>query len=241
MVERRQFVRFDVAGDLAHFRRPYASTTALTFPLPTRTALCGLVGALLGLPKNDGLSVLTDDLAIFSVELRGRLKTDSISLNLIDTKDNPTFRLKPENPHTIVRYEVIKEPRYRIWFGHSELSQRLYELLEGGHAHYTPCLGLAWMICWLDGNPDMVEAEGPYPEPVANTFSPTLVRSDSIIGEIDWDDDSMYQRVRMPAEMRPDRTVTRYQEYIIETSGRPVRAVAKNCWRLADGTVISPM
>lgn len=52
------FVVFDVTAEYAHFRRPYAITTALTFPIPTRTALCGLVGAITGLPKNDGLAVL---------------------------------------------------------------------------------------------------------------------------------------------------------------------------------------
>lgn len=235
----RKFVCFDIAGDLAHFRRPYAISTALTFPIPPRTALCGLVGALLGLPKNENLRYLGDSDAIFGLQLRDRIKTGHVSLNLIDTKGSSGFRPKAENPHTIMRYEVIRDPRYRIWFSHSKLGPDLYETLLASRSHYTPCLGLAWMICWSEGNPVQLDAE--YTGTEHGQSPVTLVRSETIDGEIDWDDSSVYQRVRMPAEMQPDRIVTRYQEYVIETTGRSVRATASACWRMSDGTIISPM
>src|ERR1039458_9748530 len=105
MTDARDFTVFEVAADLAHFRRPYAITTALTFPIPPRTALCGLVGAVLGLPKNEGLCHFGDADALFGIEVLEPLKTTSFSINLLDTKDNPTFRPKRENPHTPMRYE----------------------------------------------------------------------------------------------------------------------------------------
>lgn len=42
---------FDVWGDYAHFRRFYTTTSPLSFPIPPRTALCGLIGAIIGLEK----------------------------------------------------------------------------------------------------------------------------------------------------------------------------------------------
>jgi CRISPR-associated protein Cas5h len=243
----QQFVRFDVSGDLAHFRRPYAITTALTFPIPTRTALCGLIGAILGLPKDESLRYFTDDAAIFGLHLLDQVRMGYLSLNLIDTKDSPnltngvpSFRPKSENPHTIMRYEVIKDPRYRIWFSHAELGPRLYEALLEGNAYYTPCLGLAWMICWLDGEPLLLKGELAS-SPDGTNVAKSVVRSDSIVGDIEWADDGIYQRIRMPAEMQPDRTVTRYQEYIVETSGGSVNVSLKESWRLSDGTTVSPM
>ena len=79
----REFISFEVTGDLAHFRRQYAITTALTYPAPPRTALCGLVGALLGLPKNDGLIYFGDDAAIFGLQLLEPLRTGHVSINLV--------------------------------------------------------------------------------------------------------------------------------------------------------------
>jgi hypothetical protein len=67
------------------------------------------------------------------------------------------------------------------------------------------------------------------------------VRADDINGDIAWDDQSIYQRIRMPAEMQPDRCVTRYQEYILETTGQPVLAKLNTCWQFTDGTAFSPM
>lgn len=260
----REFISFDVASDLAHFRRPYAITTALTFPAPPRTALCGLVGALLGLPKNDGLAKLGDDQALFGLQLLAPYRSAHVSINLLQTKDRLLAWQTDENPHTAMRYEVIREPRYRVFFSHTELGPRLAEMLIAGDAHYTPCLGLAWMIAYMQGEPRRIFAE----QVLASTderrdfISP--VRTDDLVGEIEWRDseyqgdrmraaeellngepkkeaEPVYQRVRMPAVMQPDRVVTRHQEYVIETTGRPIKARLKAYWKLRDGAAFSAM
>jgi len=41
-------VVFDVWSDYAHFRKPYTTTSSLTFTLPPPTAIAGLVGAIMG-------------------------------------------------------------------------------------------------------------------------------------------------------------------------------------------------
>ena len=41
-------VVFEVRGDLAHFRRPDTLGTHASYPIPTRTALRGLIAAVLG-------------------------------------------------------------------------------------------------------------------------------------------------------------------------------------------------
>lgn len=233
MSREKQFVVFDVAGEFAHFRRPYAITSALTFPLPPRTALCGLVGAILGLPKNDCLTDFADSKAIFGIRLLETLQTANFSINLIDTKDNRTFRLKSENPRTAMRYELIREPRYRVMFGHDELAPRLAESLSRGESVYTPCLGLAWLIAWFNGNPETIAgAEVSTPATVSCN---TLVRRGDVAGDVAWDDKGVYQRIRMPAEMQPDRLVTRYEEYIIETTGRAITAELRQHWELVNG------
>lgn len=234
------FVVFDVAAEYAHFRRPYTITTALTFPIPTRTALCGLVGAITGLPKNDALAELGDDKALFALQLLRPLRLGYISINLVDTKDNPTFRLKAENPHTIMKYEVIRDPVYRVFFAHLDLAPKLHEMLRRGESVYTPCCGLAWMIAKLDESPRQVR--GTYASNSHAIVSVvTAVRTCALAGEVDWDEDGRYQRVRMPAEMHPDREVTRYEEYLIDTTARPIRAAIKEYWKLDDATVISPL
>jgi CRISPR-associated protein Cas5h len=235
----REFTVFEVESDMAHFRRPYAITTALSFPVPPRTALCGLVGAILGLPKNDSLREFGDDRAIFGLQLLEPVRSAHCSLNLLDTKENPTFRPKAENPHTQMRYEYIRAPRYRIYFSHPELSTGLREMVRDGHSVYTPCLGLAWMIAWFSGEPSVEPGEFKA-EPYGSAFG-SLVRSEDLAGDISWEEAGMYQRLRMPAVMQPDRLVTRYQEYVVETTGRAIQTTLKQHWRLASGYCFSPM
>lgn len=234
MTEMREFTVFEVAGDLGHFRRPYAITTALTFPIPPRTALCGLVGAVLGLPKNESLSHFSEGDAVFGLEILEPLRTTSFSINLLDTKGNPTFRPKRVNPHTPMRYEFIRAPRYRVFFSHLGFGPELAAALRRQEAYYTPCLGLAWLIAWFGKDVGVCRAEqvaGP-----SRATCRSLVRADDVTGPIDWDEQGVYQRIRMPAVMQPDRLVTTYREYIIETTGRTISADLRTYWKLSDGT-----
>lgn len=237
---RRRFVVFDVAGDLAHFRRQYAITTALTYAIPPRTALCGLVGAVLGLPKNESLADFSDDNAIFGLQIIRAVKTGHVSINLVQTKDNKWFRLKGENPRTTVRYEVVRDPAFRVIFSHPTLALKLAETLRSGESVYTPCLGLAWMIAWFEGDCRTEEGELVADDTSVRRFvSP--VRADDVQGQIQWNTGGLYQRVRVPAVMQPDRKVTRYESYIIDTTGNPIETSLKGYWRLDGGTCFSAM
>jgi hypothetical protein len=56
-----------------------------------------------------------------------------------------------------------------------------------------------------------------------------------------WDEEAVYQRIRMPAEMLPTRKVERYEEYLLETTGRPITASLNTFWRCDDGTCFSAL
>ena len=238
----REFAVFEIAGDIAHFRRQYAITTALTYAVPPRTALCGLVGAILGLSNRDNeyLRFLDDDQAVFGLQVMTPVQTGHVSINLLDTKGSTTFRPKAVNPHTTMRYEVIRCPRYRVIFGHPELSSKLVTTLQNGQTHFTPCLGLAWMIAWFEGIPELTTGELIVGDRTQQALvSP--IRVDDLQGEISWQERGVYQRLRMPAEMQRDRLVTRYEHYIIETTGLEIETSLARYWRLANGSCFSPM
>jgi CRISPR-associated protein Cas5h len=232
------FVSFVVESDWGHFRRPYTSTTLLTFPVPPRTALCGLIGAILGLPKDKCPELLTDN-ALIGIRLLRAVKVTSMSFNLLDTKSNTTFRPKSQNPHTTARYELISRPCYEIYFSHPKLADELFETLAAGSTHFTPCLGLAWMICWFESKVrklKAVEAESNIDQKVAS-----IVRSDRLLSEVRIEPEGAYQRVKMPAVMQENREVSRYQEYIIETTGRSLHCRLEGAWKFGDDFVICPM
>lgn len=236
----RECVVFKVASDIGHFRRQYAITTALTYAIPPRTALCGLLGAVLGLAKNESLSLFRDDAALFGLQILHPVRTSTISINLLDTKDNRDFRPKSVNPHTAMRYEVLQQPCYRVMFSHSDLTPKVYQALSHGESIYTPCLGLAWMIAWFENDPLLAKARH-----ISDSREPqhfvSPIRTSDLVGSVEWHADGVYQRVRMPAEMLPDRRVTRYEQYIVDTTGGAITASLRSFWKLTDGTCFSAL
>jgi hypothetical protein len=140
-----------------------------------------------------------------------------------------------------MRYEIVKSPRYRVIFGHKELGERLADLLGRGESYYTPCLGLAWMIASLDAA-RVLSGERVDDNSDSRSFL-SLVRTGDIQAgtDVQCSTDNVYQRIRMPAVMQPDRQVTRYEEYILEMTGRSVDATLSSYWRLSDDTCFSPM
>ena len=77
---------FDVKGKVAHFRRPDTTSTQLTYPFITPTAVKGLVGAILGIEDfitNDkiGIQVLNPVRAV--AQQMSMLGKDSVQLLIV--------------------------------------------------------------------------------------------------------------------------------------------------------------
>ena len=44
-------ISFRYFGRYGHFRKPYSNVSSLSYPFPPRTAIAGLLGAIIGVPK----------------------------------------------------------------------------------------------------------------------------------------------------------------------------------------------
>jgi CRISPR-associated protein Cas5h len=148
-------VVFDVWSSYGYFRRPYTTTTSLTFNFAPRSAVEGIIGAILGIPSKHlpsklaeskiGIGILNDVRKIpfstmhthsdFWHEMRAYLEAKPIT--------NKTY-------HTRVNMELLVSPRYRIYFNDSTLSSELTSMLESHQTVFTPYLGTSTMIANFD-------------------------------------------------------------------------------------------
>ena len=64
-----RLVRFRYQGRVGHFLRAEMNASALSYPVPPRTALLGLVGNILGLAKDEAPRILADA----AVAVRGKV------------------------------------------------------------------------------------------------------------------------------------------------------------------------
>ncbi|MEN6517188.1 MAG: type I-B CRISPR-associated protein Cas5b [Methanospirillum sp.] len=230
-----RILAFDLWGEYAHFRKYYTTTSPLTYSFPPRTALCGLMGAILGLSKETYLSHFLKDRATLGVALLSPVKKVHFSENLIDTDPGRPMNLIKN--HTRIRIEFLKDPRYRVYFSHAdpELYERARDLIDRHQCVYTPCLGLSEHIANFSfvGEYRAARVDDP------GKIEIRTVVPDNHIREIAFASGAEYMTETMPNEMLPDRTVTEYRAMLFERRGRPIRASLSECWRLDDGSAIS--
>jgi CRISPR-associated protein Cas5h len=136
-------VVFEVRGELAHFRRPDTLGTHATYPFPTRTALRGLIAAILGEPAwPEGGRI--------GLRLLAPVRTVAQQLSL-HGKTWEAGSGQPASFHRPTSIELVVQPRYRIYTSGPH-AERLDGLLRAGRSHYHTYLGSAFCLTfprWL--------------------------------------------------------------------------------------------
>lgn len=224
-----KIVVFDIWGDYAHFKKIYTTSSPLSYSFPPRTALSGLIGAILGIDKNDCFSYFTKDKANIACKICSPVKKVRIGLNLIDTKKS----MHLIQNRTQIKFEFIKDPKYRVYFGHSSdvLNEKFKKLAEGHQSIFTPCLGLSQLIC----NFAYVGEFG-----ASVNSEEELVTIDSVVPNRylkkppNFEDGKEYFSEKLPLEMGESRQVTDYGEVLFERRGKPIQAVVSNFWEVGN-------
>ncbi|HAJ33959.1 MAG TPA: type I-B CRISPR-associated protein Cas5 [Candidatus Atribacteria bacterium] len=220
---------FNVWGDYAHFRRFYTTTSPLSFPIPPRTALCGLIGAIIGLEKedNDYLKYFSTEFANIALRLLNPIKKTVIAENLINTKNARGPGMNLIVNRTQIRFEFLKNQKYRIYFCYPDKEGNLYQKLKynltNHKTKYTPCLGLSENIA----NFEFVGEFEIKKLPLSDAYVPinTVIPSQKISPDsgIYFEREGEYFSIRIPVELNAKRVVTKYSDIIFDRNGRPIR------------------
>ena len=222
---------FNVWGEYAHFRKYYTTTSPLSYSIPPRTAVTGFIGAILGLGKEKYLKHFTKKQAFIAVRLLNPVKKVRISENLIDTENVKRMHLIKNR--TQIRFEFIKDPKYRLYFYHTDegLYAKTKNLLADHKSIYTPYLGISEHIANFEFIGEINTQK---------RFSEDFVEVDSVIPEdptnkIGFETNLEYFSETMPIEMDFDRTVVEYKNIMFERNGHRIKAKLKEFWELDNG------
>lgn len=139
---------YDVSADMAMFRKPYTTTSMVSFPFPPPTALAGLIGAIVGISHDaaqkansaafwDAMSGIR-----VGVGVKKPIAWSTTTVNLMKFK-TPNAHM---GEHIQVKHQFVKGPRYRVYVEGGNVYGALRERLEKGEFMYTPYLGIAYCI-----------------------------------------------------------------------------------------------
>lgn len=131
------------------FRKPYTTTSAVSFPFPPPTALAGLIGAISGLNHGSDSSASSAEFwkqmagIRVAVGIKRPIQWFTTAVNLMKFKTPNAFM----GQHIQVKHQFAKMPKYRIYVeGDTEVYRILRDHLKEGRFVYTPYLGLAFCI-----------------------------------------------------------------------------------------------
>jgi CRISPR-associated protein Cas5h len=220
---------FDLWGEYAHYKKIYATTSALSYAFPPKTALYGVVGAILGLPKgeNEYLKYFSDKQCLMGISLLQSVKTQRIGINF--RKDISRYKDNPKP--TMV--ELVKSPRYRVYFYHQndDLYSQLRESLMEHQCVFTPSLGLANLVAnfaWV----------GEYEAELIHTVD--AVQLDTVVplklfkrfGPMEYSD--IVEQTMFSVEMDQDRQVTERGDFLFDRNGAPINACVEYYYSLSN-------
>ncbi len=217
---------FKVRGDYARFRKSYTTTSALTYLLIHPVAVRGLIGAVLGINREE-LYEKTKDIKV-AVQVINEIKKDMQSFNLINMKSSDKIFRFPSN------VEFLRDVEYRLFIKSDEnIISELEKSLKQGEFVFTPYLGASEHIA-------KIEYEGVYNcEKLPNGNHQVISAVDLESNTIDFgDDDIMLTTDNIPIDNDKNREYIKYKKVIFATDENKISVNTDNCYKVGEYNVV---
>lgn len=222
-------VAFDLVGPMAHFRKFYTNSSSLSYHVPPRTVLMGVVAALLGWQRNSYYERLSLTQAAIGVSLRVPVRSVVQSVNLLQTKVEdwhgvksrtqiPTEWVLPKGwPQAVLRY--------RVFFAHRDpgVTRDLAARVLQERYVFPLFLGVASCPAWVEQTrlyePDQIV----WAEEAEVAHMDTVVLRDRLAGErLPLQPGTRILPDRMPLDFAPGRTLRAVASVLWEDNGHPL-------------------
>jgi CRISPR-associated protein Cas5h len=216
---------FDIWGEYAHYKKIYATTSPVSYVIPTKTSLYGYVGAIIGLEKNKNhyLTHFEGKSCLVGIAIRKPIIMQRINTNL-----RPGLsRLKENDNRKPTTIEYVYNPKYRIYFTHKDIDiyTQLKRHLENHTSVYTPTLGLANLLsCFrIIDEYDIEEKKSN-----ASVSVSSVIPRKKFIG---FDENGLYKNENeiieqslYSVEMDQERNVTERDDVLLDRKGKNIQA-----------------
>lgn len=228
-----KLIVFDLVGSMAHFRKFYTNSSSLSYRLPPRTVLAGIIATLLGRERDTYYGELSLEHARIGVALKAPVRTLMQTVNYLATDDKDWHGAK--NRTQIPLEFVLPQPpelllRYRIYFTHSGsgLLEELAQQLQEERYRYPLYLGLTECPAWVE-NPRCYSADQLriLQSPTEALPIETAIPVSRLAGEVVLGEGLRIYKDRMPFDFHRDRRLKAVEEVLWEPEGRSLRLPLK--------------
>lgn len=230
---------FDLKGPFAHFRKIYTNSSSLSYSLPPRTTLAGIIAAILGWERDSYYEVMSSKKVGIAVQKITQTRKIIQTLNYIkisDDKKNKTNKinislLSPREGHTQIPFEIIcgePEIRYRVYLKseNADIYEGLKKALQEEKSVFPIYLGAApfsGVFEWV-GEGELKQDDS---REAKEIFTPVDV---NCIEKLMWQDmqqECMLVKDRMPVDFLEGRYPVNTKSYLYDDRGGSIKVVLK--------------
>lgn len=216
-----RILAFDLHGPFAHFRKIYTNSSSLSYSIPPRTTLAGIIAAMIGRERDSYYSEFSRERSLIAV--RKIIPTRKIVQTINYMRATGPRDLIMAKQHTQIPYELVcgePEVRYRIYFANdTHIYEELKDRLIKNKYVFPPYLGAASFAAAVDFIGE-VQAE----RFTANEFillaTPINISSMIAISFEELAADISLVKERMPVDFTPGRYPVDSTDYIYDERGQ---------------------
>jgi len=248
-----KILSFHLRGKMAHFRKFYANSSALTYFIPPRTTLIGILAGLLGYERDSYYEQFSQEKCKIAIASKAPIKKCMQKMNLLKIEGKKDLNGSAEyHSQTATEFIIPHNIRtgfidYQIWVWHKD--EKIMDGLIGKLKLECPgyqskgislALGTAFNLGWLE-NFTIIEGKE------KSSGEEELVRSTLPIEKIKeiktqkiGSDSFRFIKEEVPLEFDAERKITDkgLGNMLINLEGKPILAEVESCVQLEDGSSI---
>ena len=210
-------VAFKLTGDYAHFSHPATIYSSLTYPIPSKTAIMGFLGAVIGEEEHYKLRDIK-----YSIKIDKAIIKKSFVFNGIKSALSSNMHIKEGWQDSSFKKQFYRElicsPSYTVFVDLSLLSQiyqeKLTKYLKEHKTAFTPYLGINFCLAdfeWIEIK-ELEKIKEDFSE--INTFT--------LKEDFEFESDNFGVKLttaNMACDVQKGRVFKDFQEFIIEIGG----------------------
>ncbi|MBB1126685.1 CRISPR-associated protein Cas5 [Thiospirillum jenense] len=222
-----------------HFLRAEANVNALTYPVPPRTVVLGLVAAILGLEKD----ALATELAELKVAVSGalperfwhrvKLRKDPPTALPLEIKRNQRGSESPAPEKAALhRQEWLLKPQYQLQLAWPTQPARFNELVERikqRRWHFNPCMGLSELL----SDVEFIACESAISLPFGRYQVQGVCSAEQV--QLISNDKLGVHLLRLPRQVSANRVFS-HAPYFLEHRGQPFTVETAVAWQTTQWT-----
>lgn len=222
-----KILEFKIKGKFAHYRKIYTNSSSLTYGIPPKTTLVGMIAAILGLERDSYYETFDEDNVTIAIKKLNSTRKIIQTVNYF--KATTMNEIISPKQHTQIPFEILvgengENIEYALYLSlkDNSLFNEVIRRIKQKDFYYLPYLGAAPFNCDIEYI-GIYEGEFKHFEDfiqvrtVVNLNQIKEFKLDNFEGKL--------SRERMPSQFSNERILKDAKTYIYEDEGKPIELI----------------